>query len=92
MGKLNDLRITIGRDNKAELIFDSLFPNFFEVKYDKPNEYIQQYWNAYNLHPERNNNLNGKVFEYILATLCVREGIFANLYECKSCFCPKCDL
>lgn len=89
MGKLNDLRITIGRDNKAELIFDSLFPNFFEVEYDKPNEYIQQYWNAYIRHPERNNILNGKVFEYILATLCVREGILPIYMSAKVAFVPN---
>ena len=89
MGKLNDLRITIGRDNKAELIFDSLFPNFLEVEYDKPNEYIQQYWNAYIQHPERNNNLNGKVFEYILATLCVREGILPIYMSAKVAFVPN---
>jgi hypothetical protein len=89
MRKLNDLRITIGRDNKAELIFDSLFPNFLEVEYDKPNEYIQQYWNAYIQHPERNNNLNGKVFEYILATLCVREGILPIYMSAKVAFVPN---
>ena len=89
MGKLNDLRITIGRDNKAELIFDSLFPNFLEVEYDKPNEYIQQYWNAYIQHPERNNNLNGKVIEYILATLCVREGILPIYMSAKVAFVPN---
>ena len=47
MGKLNDLSITIGRDNKAEIVFDSLFPNFLEVEYEKPNEFIQKYWNAF---------------------------------------------
>lgn len=32
MGKLNELCITIGINNKAELIFDSLYPNFLEVE------------------------------------------------------------
>lgn len=89
MGKLNDLSITVGRDNKAELIFDSLFPNFFEVEYDKPNEYIQMYWNAYIRHPERNNNFNGKVFEYILATLSIREGILPIYMSAKVAFVPN---
>ncbi len=89
MGKLNDLSITIGQNNKAEIVFDSLFPNFLEVKYKKPNEYIQKYWNAFLLHPERNNNLNGKVFEYILATLCVREGILPIYMSAKVAFVPN---
>jgi hypothetical protein len=89
MGKLNDLSITIGIDNKAEIVFDSLFPNFLEVEYEKPNEYIQKYWNAFLRHPERNNNLNGKVFEYILATLCVREGILPIYISAKVAFVPN---
>lgn len=89
MGKLNDLSITIGRDNKAELVFDSLLPNFLEVEYEKPNEYVKIYWNAFLKHPERNNNLNGKVFEYILATLCVREGILPIYMSAKVAFVPN---
>ncbi|WP_322969442.1 hypothetical protein [Faecalibacter sp. LW9] len=89
MGKLNELSITIGRDNKAEQIFDSLLPNFLEVEYNKPSEYIQQYWAEYSNHPDRNNNLNGKVFEYILATLCVREGILPIYMSAKVAFVPN---
>lgn len=89
MGKLNELSITIGKDNKAEMVFDSLFPNFLEVKYSKPNEYIKKYWNKFSEHPDRNNNLNGKVFEYILATLCVREGILPIYMSAKVAFVPN---
>lgn len=89
MGKLNELSITIGRDNKAELVFDSLFPNFLEVEYNKPSEYIQKYWDAFKNHSESNNNLNGKVFEYILATLCVREGILPIYMSAKVAFVPN---
>jgi hypothetical protein len=89
MGKLNELSITIGRDNKAELVFDSLFPNFLEVEYEKPSEYIQKYWDAFKNHSESNNNLNGKVFEYILATLCVREGILPIYMSAKVAFVPN---
>lgn len=89
MGKLNELSITIGRDNKAEQVFDSLLPNFLEVEYNKPSEYILKYWAEYSKHPERNNNLNGKVFEYILATLCVREGILPIYMSAKVAFVPN---
>lgn len=89
MGKLNELSITIGKENKAELIFDSLFPNFLEVEYSKPSEYIKKYWNAYCENPERNANLNGKIFEYILATLCVREDIIPIYMSAKVAFVPN---
>ena len=66
MNKLNQLGITVGKDNKAEIVFDSLFPSFLTVKYKKPSDYISTYWEAFKKHPEGNNNLNGKIFEYIL--------------------------
>ena len=78
MNKLNQLGITVGKDNKAEIVFDSLFPSFLTVKYKKPSDYISTYWEAFKKHPEGNNNLNGKIFEYILATLFVRENILTN--------------
>ena len=73
MNKLNQLGITVSKDNKAEIVFDSLFPSFMTVKYKKPSDYITKYWEAFQKHPEGNNNLNGKIFEYILATLFYRD-------------------
>ncbi len=89
MGKLNELSITVGKDNKAEIIFDGLYPNFLEVEYSKPSEYVGKYWDAYIRHTERNNNLNGKIFEYILATLCIRENIVPIYMSAKVAFVPN---
>ena len=36
MNQLNQLGITVGKDNKAEIVFDSLFADFMEVEYDEP--------------------------------------------------------
>jgi hypothetical protein len=89
MNKLNQLGITVGKDKKAEVVFDSLFPNFFLIEYKKPSEYISVYWNAYQNHPEGNNNLNGKIFEYILATLFIRENILPLYMSAKVAFVPN---
>jgi hypothetical protein len=89
MNKLNQLGITIGINNKAEIVFDSLFPNFMEIKYEKPSDYIRVYWEAYQKHPEGNNNLNGKIFEYVLATLFVRENILPLYMSAKVAFVPN---
>ena len=89
MNKLNQLGITVGINNKAEAVFDSLFPSFLEVKYVEPSEYISIYWKKFQKHPERNNNLNGKLFEYILATLCVRENILPLYLSAKVAFVPN---
>lgn len=89
MGKLNQLGITVGKNNKAEIIFDSLYPNFLDINYTLPSEYIQTYWEKYLSHPETNNNLNGKIFEYVLATLCVRENILPLYLSAKVAFVPN---
>jgi hypothetical protein len=89
MNKLNQLGITIGINNKAEIVFDSLFPSFMDVKYDKPSDYVKLYWEAFKKHPEGNNNLNGKIFEYVLATLFVRENILPLYMSAKVAFVPN---
>jgi hypothetical protein len=59
------------------------------VKYSVPSEYVQIYWDAYVKVPNTNSNLNGKIFEYILATLCVREGILPLYLSAKVAFVPN---
>jgi hypothetical protein len=89
MNKLNQLGITVAANNKAEAVFDSLFSNFLEVEYKFPSDYVSTYWNKFTEHPGSNNNLNGKIFEYILATLCVREGILPLYLSAKVAFVPN---
>lgn len=89
MSVLNKLGITVGIDKKSSLIFDSLFENFLEIKYDLPSEYISIYWNKYVDLSGRNNNLNGKIFEYILATLFIRENLLPIYMSAKVAFVPN---
>ena len=44
---LNKLGITVGNDTKAANAFMKVFPNFFEVQYQKPSEYIKEFWEKY---------------------------------------------
>ncbi len=89
MNQLNQLGITVGKDNKAETVFDSLFDDFMKVEYDEPSDYIITYWRAFKNHSEGNNNLNGKIFEYILATLFIREGLLPLYMSAKVAFVPN---
>lgn len=89
MSALNQLGITVGANNKAEAVFNSLFPDFFQVEYTKPSAYVSMYWDAFQKQQEGNNNLNGKIFEYILATLCVRENISPLYLSAKVAFVPN---
>ncbi len=60
-----------------------------EVRYDKPSEYISKYWEAYQRQPEVKISLNGKIFEYILAILFVRELILPLYLNAKVAFVPN---
>lgn len=86
---LKKLGIVLGDDTKAAAVFENLCPDFRQIKYAKPSEYVRLYWDLYLKQPEANNNLNGKVFEYILATLCVREGILPLYMSAKVAFVPN---
>lgn len=86
---LNKLGITIGLDTKAATVFSKVYPNFFKIEYDKPSDYIRMFWDEYKKLPDTNSNLNGKVFEYVLATLCIRENILPLYISAKVAFVPN---
>lgn len=86
---LKELGIVIGNDTKAGNIFEELFSDFMEIKYEKPSDYIKLFWDKYEGYHERNSNLNGKMFEYILASLCIRENILPFYMSAKVAFVPN---
>ena len=86
---LKELGIVRGDDTKAGNIFESLFPNFMDYEYEKPSEYIKHFWDKYESQENRNSNLNGKMFEYILASLCIREEILPLHLSAKVAFVPN---
>lgn len=96
MGVLNDLDIVRGSNTLAGGIFESLFPSFMDVSFDKPSDYISIYWDAYlavrdkKLHnDQQKRGVNGKIFEYIIATLLIRESIFPIYMNAKVAFVPN---
>lgn len=86
---LYELGIVASENTKAGKLFEDLFPNFMDVVYSKPSEYVSIYWNAYQNSGNTNNNLNGKIFEYILSTLCIREGLLPLYLSAKVSFVPN---
>jgi hypothetical protein len=92
MGILKSLNIVAGDNNLAANIFENLFPNFMEVKYEKSSEYIQIYWQAYEDYckvKDGNASQNGKMFEYILTTLLIRENLLPFYLSAKVAFVPN---
>lgn len=86
---LKELGVVVGSHTKAGAIFEKLFPDFMEYKYSKPSEYVKELWSKYEKTPDRNSGLNGKIFEYILASLCIREGILPFYMSAKVAFVPN---
>jgi hypothetical protein len=86
---LKHLGIVVGDNTKAGNIFEQIIPDFWSITYQTPSDYVSQCWSKYQASPNTNNNLNGKIFEYILATLCVREGILPLYLSAKVAFVPN---
>lgn len=86
---LKGLGIVIGDNTKAGNIFEELYPDFMEVSYSKPSEYVSELWNKYEKISDKNANLNGRIFEYILASLCIREGILPFYMSAVVAFVPN---
>lgn len=91
MGILKQLNIVKGSDTKAAELFESLLGDFRLIKYNSPHEYVNLYWNKYLSLNERNANLNGKVFEYIIATLLYNENLLPLYIQAQVAFVPNVD-
>lgn len=95
MGVLQDLNIVKGKDTLAGSIFEELFPSFMDVNYTTPCNYIQIYWDVYlkireqRVTPGQIPRVNGKLFEYILATLLIREQIYPIFMSAHVAFVPN---
>jgi hypothetical protein len=95
MGILKKLDIVKGNELVASTIFEDLFPNFFDIKYNAPSEYVNIIWNAYEevrsqvVSKDAERNINGKIFEFILSTLLVRENICPVFLSAKVAFVPN---
>lgn len=86
---LKNLGIVSSLDSKARKVFEDLFSNFMQVEYQVPSDYIKKLWMKYESQPDRNANLNGKIFEYLLASLCIREKILPLYMGTKVAFVPN---
>ena len=75
--------------SKSAHIFEEIVPDFRNVQYKFPSEYISKIWAGYENGYSGNQNLNGNVFELILATLLTREGIIPLYLQAKVAFVPN---
>lgn len=89
-------------DNATTDIFENLFPgqDFTQIQYNTPKDYVAAYWNAYTHCPAYLAKVNagkpvgvtnGKIFEYIIYTLLIREGIVPFYTQANVTFVPAID-
>lgn len=89
MSILNKIGITLANDTQAETVFEKLHDNFLDFKYKTPCDYVSKYWHLYENTTVRNNSLNGRIFEFILSTLFIREGLLPFYLSAKVAFVPN---
>lgn len=96
MGILKILNIVKDENGLASGVFEELYPTFLEIKYNKPAEYVKTYWDSYVKirdqkipNEQTRRGVNGKILEYIISTLLIRENIFPIFLNAKVAFVPN---
>lgn len=85
---LKDIGV-VSRSTKSSKIFDDYCWRFYELECE-PSEYIRLCKEAYdNSSVTKNNALNGKVFELMISSLCVKENIKPIFLQAAVAFVPN---
>lgn len=72
-----------------KIFMNDIEPNFISNKM-KPSDYVNYCWDKYNSSSvKKNNSLNGTIFEIIIATLFVKEGIVPLHLQAQVAFVPN---
>lgn len=86
---LKKLGIVKSKTKGYHVFIEHIAPDFMSNTME-PSEYVRYCWNNYeNSGVERNNSLNGTIFELIIATLFVKEGILPLHLQAQVAFVPN---
>ena len=86
---LKKLGIVKSKTKGYHVFMERIAPDFMSNTMG-PSEYVRYCWNNYeNSGVERNNSLNGTIFELIIATLFVKEGILPLHLQAQVAFVPN---
>ena len=86
---LKKLGIVKSKTKGYHIFMEHIAPDFMSNTMG-PSEYVRYCWNNYeNSGVERNNSLNGTIFELIIATLFVKEGILPLHLQAQVAFVPN---
>ena len=86
---LKKLGIVKSKTKGYHVFMEHIAPDFMSNTME-PSEYVRYCWNNYeNSGVERNNSLNGTIFELIIATLFVKEGVLPLHLQAQVAFVPN---
>ena len=90
MGLLKKMKL-VKEAPTTSSIFEKLFPGktFLDIDYDSPSDYVTKYWNKYKELGKDSKVINGTIFEIIIYTLFVREGLLPMYLQAKVAFIPN---
>lgn len=82
----------VGKETKTNEIFAKIESNFMKNQ-DSPSIYVRKLWNKYQDLPNKyhTNAMNGKIFEAIITTLLLKEGIEPIYTQVNLQFVPNID-
>jgi hypothetical protein len=89
MSQLKTLGVVSNGSKLAASLFTEIVPDFRAVRAKTPSEYVANFWDKYAARKAQNKDLNGKIFEYLLATVFVREGLVPFFLNAKVAFVPN---
>lgn len=76
-------------NSKNLAIFDKVCPDFMNQPAGLASEYVLDIWRKYEALNINNANTNGAIFEYIIASLLIREQILPFYTQAKAAFVPN---
>ena len=86
---LKEIGIVKSKTKGYRVFMDHIAPDFM-VNTMSPSEYVRYCWDKYESSGiEKNNSLNGTIFELIIATLFVKEGILPLHLQAQVAFVPN---
>jgi len=90
LGFITDIGLIKSETSITASIFEKLFPDFNNIIYKSPNNYLSICWKAYtDNYPNENVGTNGKYFELCIATLLIKEKILPFYVQAKVAFVPN---
>lgn len=75
--------------SKTFQIIHALIPEFLAEPDLLPSQFIHKYWQLYQAHYASNRNLNGSVFEELIAITLIRKGITPFYMQAQVAFIPN---